>query len=70
MRTNVVLDDDLVTEAFALTEVRTKRELIDLALRELVRIRRKKDLTELAGRIHLRDDYDHKAMRGLRSDPG
>ncbi len=70
MRTNVVLDEDLVTEAFALTEVRTKRELIDLALRELVRIRRKKDLTELAGKIQLLDDYDHKALRVLRSGPG
>ncbi len=70
MRTNVVLDEDLVTEAFTLTDVRTKRELIDLALRELVRTRRKKDLTELAGKIQLRDDYDHKALRALRSDPG
>ncbi len=70
MRTNVVLDDDLVTEAFALTGVRTKKELIHLALQTLVRIQRKKDLSELAGRIRLRDDYDHKALRDLRSDPG
>jgi Arc/MetJ family transcription regulator len=32
MRTNVLLDDDLVEEAFALTGVRTKRELVRLAL--------------------------------------
>lgn len=69
MRTNVVLDDALVEEAFSLTASRTKRELIDLALRELVRIRRKKDLTELAGRIHLSDDFDHKAMRTQSHDP-
>lgn len=47
MRTNVVLDDDLVAEAIALTGVTTKKALIHLALRELVRVRRKKDLSEL-----------------------
>ncbi len=70
MRTNVVLNDRLVEEAFSLTGVRTKRELLDLALQELVRVRRKKDLTELAGRLQLRDDFDHKAMRALSRDPG
>lgn len=66
MRTNVVLDDELVREAFRLTGVRTKRELIHTALRELVRVRRKKDLTELAGRIRFRKGFDHKALRTLR----
>jgi Arc/MetJ family transcription regulator len=66
MRTNVVLDGELVREAFRLTGARTKRELIDMALRELVRVRRKKDLMELAGRIHLRNDFDHKGLRTLR----
>jgi hypothetical protein len=27
-------------------------------------------LTELAGRIRLRDDFDYKAMRDLNRDPG
>ena len=70
MRTNVALNDDLVKEAFALTGARTKKELLNLALEELVRVRRKQDLTELAGRIRLRDDFDHKAMRELTRDPG
>ncbi len=66
MRTNVVLDDDLVREAFRLTGVRTKRELIHTALQELVRARRKKDLTELAGRIRFRKGFDHKILRDVR----
>jgi Arc/MetJ family transcription regulator len=66
MRTNVVLDDDLVREAFRLTGVRTKRELIHTALQELVRARRKKDLTELAGRIRFRKGFDHKTLRDMR----
>ena len=69
MRTNVVLDDELVEQAFALTGARTKKELIDVALRELVQTQRKKDLTELAGRIRFRDDFDHKALRETRIGP-
>ena len=69
MRTNIVLDDNLVNEAFSLTGVRTKRELVHMALKELVRRYRKRDLTELAGKIRLRDDFDHKAMRRIRHGP-
>jgi Arc/MetJ family transcription regulator len=70
MRTNIVLDDKLVEEAFRLTDVRSKRELIHLALSELVRIRRKRNLGELAGRVRLRDDFDHKALRDVRTHAG
>jgi len=68
MRTNIVLDENLVQEAFRLTDARTKKELIHLALEELIRVRRKRNLAELAGRVRLRDDFDHKAMRDVRSD--
>ena len=70
MRTNIVLDEQLVEEAFALTGKRTKRELVDLALRELVRSRRKKDLSELAGHIRFRDGFDHKVLRELKRGSG
>ena len=70
MRTNIVLDDELVKEEFALTGVRTKRELVQLALQELVRQRRKRDLMELAGKVQFRDDFDHKALRRTRDGSG
>jgi len=60
MRTNVVLDDDLVKEAFEITGARTKRQLLREALLELVRCRRKKNLTDLAGKIRFIDGYDPK----------
>jgi Arc/MetJ family transcription regulator len=66
MRTNIVLDETLVKEATTLTGAANKRELVDLALRELIRSRRKKNLFELAGKIQLTDDYDHKGLRELR----
>ena len=70
MRTNIELDDDLVAEAFALTGVRTKRELVRLGLQELIRSRKKKDLFDLTGRLELTEDYDHKALRETRHGSG
>lgn len=45
---------------------KSKKDLIHRALEELIRVRRKKDLTELAGRIHLHKRFDHKRLRELR----
>ena len=66
MRTNIVLDDELVKEATMLTGISTKRELIDIALRELIRCKRKRNLFDLAGKIEFADDFDYKSNRGLR----
>jgi Arc/MetJ family transcription regulator len=66
MRTNIVLDDDLVDEAIEITGARTKKEVVHLALEELVRSRKKKPLTDLAGKIRFRSGFDHKKMRKLR----
>jgi Arc/MetJ family transcription regulator len=71
MRTNIVLDDELVKEAFRYSGVRTKRELVDLALREFVESRKRRDVRELRGKVRLRPDYDHKAMReGIAREGG
>ena len=70
MRTNIMIDDALVKEAFALTGVRTKRELVPLALPELVRRRRERDLMGLAGKVQLYDDFDHKTLRQTRDGSG
>jgi len=66
MRTNIVLDDDLVEEAIRHAKVRSKRELIDLALREFVEHHRRKDVRELRGKVHIDEDYDYKALRDDR----
>jgi len=64
MRTNVVLDDKLVEEAFKYSEtIGTKRELLETALHEYVATRKRKNLNDLRGKILFRDDYDYKAMR-------
>jgi Arc/MetJ family transcription regulator len=66
MRTNIVIDEKLLSEAFALSDARTKKDLIHEALRTLVSFKRRKDLTELAGKIDFTDDYNHKSLRKMR----
>jgi Arc/MetJ family transcription regulator len=66
MRTNIVLDDVLVTRAFKLSRSTTKRALVDEALHELVRMRSRKSLLDLKGQIRLRDGYDYKRSRAGR----
>jgi len=64
MRTNVVLNDELVDEAFKYSKtISTKRELIETALKEYVDTRKRKNIRELKGKIKFRENYDYKALR-------
>jgi len=64
MRTNIVLDDKLMEEAFKFCQsISTKRELIETALREFVDNRKRKNIRALRGKIKFADDYDYKTMR-------
>ena len=63
MRTNIVLDDDLVTEAIRIAGTKTKRATIERALRHFVEDARQRKamhrLQALRGREDLLDpDYD------------
>lgn len=69
MRTNIVLDDDLVREASRLTGIRTKRSLVDEALRLLVKTKKRRSILALKGKIQFDDGYDHKALRGRDRAP-
>ena len=56
MRTNIEIDDEVMREAQRLTGVRTKREAVDLALRELVARHQRLGILELRGRVHWEGD--------------
>lgn len=63
MRTNIELDDELLRTAFSYTAVKTKRELVQLALQEFVDQHRRRDLRDLRGCGGIAAEYDHKAAR-------
>lgn len=51
MRTNIDIDDEVLREAQRLVGTRTKRETVDLALRELVARHRQIGVLDLRGRV-------------------
>jgi len=64
VRTNIVLNDHLVEEAFRYSEnIKTKKDLIETALNYYVQSMKRKDLRDLKGQILFDKDYDYKVMR-------
>lgn len=71
MRTNIVLDEELVRKAMRITGARSKREVVDIALRELVARSAQHALRDLVGEALIDPDYDVRAVRaGMNRDPG
>jgi len=62
-RTNLVLDDDLVREALQRFNCRSKRALVHLALTELVKNARRRDLLSLRGRVKWEGDLTTSRRR-------
>ena len=63
MRTNIVLDDELVAEASQLTGIKTKRRLVHEALKLLIQTKRRESLLPLAGKFRFAAGYDYKRLR-------
>ena len=61
MRTNIVIDDQLMQDVLRATGLKTKREAVDLALRALLRLRQQARIRELRGRLDWQGDLE--AMR-------
>lgn len=52
MLTNIDLDEDLVREARRLTGAKTKKALMEEALRALIKLHEQSDVRKLWGRLH------------------
>jgi len=70
MRTNIVLDDELVAEAMKLTGAKTKREVVDLALRQLLYKEKQRRLKKLKGSQLIDPGYDLLKTRRWMDDAG
>ncbi len=58
VRTNIVLDVHLVEAALEATGLKTRRELVDFALRELLRHEQQKRLLDLKGKVTWEGDLE------------
>jgi Arc/MetJ family transcription regulator len=63
MRTNIVIDDQLIEEAMRVSKAKTKKDLINFALEEYISNHKKKNLMDLKGKIEFDEKYDYKSMR-------
>jgi len=64
MRTNIVLDDKLVKKAMKLSNAKSKREVVNLALKEYVEAQeRLTTMKEFFGSGGIDPAYDYKAAR-------
>ena len=66
-RTNIVLDDKLVMRAMKATGAKTKREVVDIALRQLVHAKPQKNILDLVGQDLIDPGYDVRIARGERA---
>ena len=63
MRTNIILDDELMELALRYSGLKTKKEVVHKALLEFVAALKQKDLRDLKGKIQFQKEYDYKSLR-------
>ena len=65
MRTNIVLDDELVERAQKLTGIKTKREVVQEALRTLILLREQTGIRSLRGKLKWEGNLDDQRLSRL-----
>ena len=58
MRTNIVIDDELMAQVMKATGIRTKREAVELGLKALLRLKRQEGIREYRGKLDWQGDLD------------
>jgi Arc/MetJ family transcription regulator len=64
MRTNIVIDDRLMDEALKLTGVKSKREVVELALKTLIQLKQQTQIKAYRGKLQWDGD-----LESMRTDP-
>lgn len=58
MRTNIVIDDKLMSEALKASGAKTKREAVELGLKALLQLNRQAEIRRLRGKVAWTGDLD------------
>ena len=64
-RTNIELEDKLVREGMKIFKCKTKKELVHLALQELLKKEKRKEILQLRGKVKWEGNLD--VMRRARA---
>ncbi|MFE8072366.1 type II toxin-antitoxin system VapB family antitoxin [Marinobacteraceae bacterium S3BR75-40.1] len=62
MRTNIIIDDELMADALKASGYKTKKEAVEQGLKLLVRLSKQQEIRSLRGKIKWEGDLDE--MRG------
>jgi Arc/MetJ family transcription regulator len=58
MRTNILIDDDLMSAAMIATGVKSKKEAVEMGLKALVRLNRQQSIRQFKGKLKWDGDLD------------
>lgn len=58
MRTNIVIDDDLMDEALKVSRLKTKKDAVEEGLKLLVQRKKQEDIKGLRGKLHWKGDLE------------
>jgi Arc/MetJ family transcription regulator len=58
MRTNILIDDDLMEAAMLATGVKSKKDAVELGLQMLVRLHRQQSIRDFKGKLQWDGDLD------------
>lgn len=51
MRTNIDIDNNLMQKARKINKLKTKKEIVDIALRTYIKVNQRKELLKLFGKV-------------------
>jgi Arc/MetJ family transcription regulator len=58
MRTNIVIDDKLMSDALKLTGSKTKREVVEMGLKTLIKLKKQENIKRFKGKLKWDGDLD------------
>jgi len=58
MRTNVVIDDDLMDEALKISRLKTKKDAVEEGLKLLVQRKKQENIKDLRGKLHWKGNLE------------
>ena len=61
MRTNIEINDDLMKQAMEFSKLKTKREIVEEGLKELIRTHAIKELLTLKGKVDFYSNYEPRS---------
>ncbi|MFO7665517.1 MAG: type II toxin-antitoxin system VapB family antitoxin [Desulfobacterales bacterium] len=58
MRTNIVIEEELIKKGLEYTRLKTKKEVVNFALRELIRREERKEILRYKGKLRWEGDLE------------